>query len=35
MSINLSEGKWVSQPPSVSKIDATEENSATYFISNK
>lgn len=35
MSINLSDGKWVSQPFGVSKIGTTEELSAMYFISNK
>lgn len=36
MSINLSDGKWVSQPfVGVSKLNATEEISAMYFISNK
>ena len=35
MPINLSDGKWISQPSDVSKIDATEELSAMYFISNK
>ena len=35
MPINLSDGKWISQPSGVSKIDATEGLSAMYFISNK
>ena len=35
MPINLSDGKWISQPSEVSKIAATEELSAMYFISNK
>ena len=35
MPINLSDGKWISQPSDVSKIDTTEELSTMYFISNK
>ena len=35
MPINLSDGKWISQPFGVSKLNASEEISAMYFISNK